>query len=159
MGGLGGFKPVVGADEKPVLEPTGQRKPVASQSEPLRQVVNVPAFYIDRYEFPNDPTADDGAPNMPTHKVTWQQAADMCTDRGKRRCTEEEWEKAKGRLREKKLVNDYLSAVDYLGGNIFVIFSVMVIASPCYCYRSASSFLQQLSSSFVMQAIPIDLFF
>lgn len=87
-------KPVVGADEKPVLEPTGQRKPVASQSEPLRQVVNVPAFYIDRYEFPNDPTADDGAPNMPTHKVTWQQAADMCTDRGKRLCTEEEWEKA-----------------------------------------------------------------
>jgi serine/threonine protein kinase len=86
--------PVLGSDGTPVLEPTGQRKPVASQSEPLLQVVKVPGFYIDRYESPNQPTSDEGAPNMPTHKVTWQQAADTCSTRGKRLCTEEEWEKA-----------------------------------------------------------------
>jgi len=87
-------KATLGEDGKPVLKETGQRKPVASQSEPLHQVVQVPGFYIDRYEFPNQLKGSSNAPNMPTHKVTWQQATDSCAERGKRLCTEEEWEKS-----------------------------------------------------------------
>ncbi len=87
-------KEILSDDGNPVLEETGQRKPVASQSEPLHQVVQVPGFYIDRYEFPNQLKDKADAPNMPTPKVTWQQAADSCETRGKRLCTEEEWEKA-----------------------------------------------------------------
>jgi serine/threonine protein kinase len=74
--------------------PTGQNKPVASQSEPLHAVVHVPAFYIDRFEYPNRVKNKDKSPVMPSARSTWSDAAAACEAIGKRLCTEEEWEKA-----------------------------------------------------------------
>lgn len=50
--------------------------------------VQVEAFCIDYYEHPN------GRGRMPTVDVTWAAADARCRRRGKRLCTEEEWEKA-----------------------------------------------------------------
>jgi serine/threonine protein kinase len=61
---------------------------VATSGEPLRKVVKVPSFYIDRYEFPNKPGT------KPAVRVTWDKAAEACEAIGKRLCTELEWEKA-----------------------------------------------------------------
>ncbi|MFT4976050.1 MAG: serine/threonine protein kinase [Myxococcota bacterium] len=61
---------------------------VASQSEPLTKVLQVDAFYVDRFEFPN--RTDE----KPVARVSYQQAAEACSDIGKRLCTEKEWEKA-----------------------------------------------------------------
>lgn len=66
----------------------------ASLSEPLTKVVELPGFYIDRYEFPNTVKDLNGNPVKPVARVTWQEAADTCASFGKRLCTEEEWEKA-----------------------------------------------------------------
>ena len=61
---------------------------VATSSEPLRDVVKVPDFFIDRYEFPNKVNA------KPAVRVTWAQADDACLQVGKRLCSSDEWEKA-----------------------------------------------------------------
>jgi len=74
--------------------PTGQKKPVASQAEPIHAVVHVPPFFIDRFEFPNRVKNKDGSPVMPAARSTWSDAASACQSVGKRLCTEEEWEKA-----------------------------------------------------------------
>ncbi len=66
----------------------------ASLSEPLTRVVELPAYFIDRYEFPNTVKDADGNPVKPVTRVTWQEAADTCAKFSKRLCTEEEWEKA-----------------------------------------------------------------
>ena len=76
------------------VEKTGQKKPVASQAEPLHSVVRVPAFFIDRFEFPNRIRNKDGSPVMPAGRGTWSDAAGACEIVGKRLCTTEEWEKA-----------------------------------------------------------------
>jgi serine/threonine protein kinase len=73
---------------------TGQKKPVASQAEPLHAVVRVPAFFIDRFEFPNRIRNKDDSPVMPAGRGTWSDAASACEIVGKRLCTAEEWEKA-----------------------------------------------------------------
>ncbi len=61
---------------------------VATSTEPLRARVEVPAFFIDRYEFPNKPN------EKPATRVTWDKAAETFTAVGKRLCTAQEWEKA-----------------------------------------------------------------
>lgn len=50
--------------------------------------VEVPSFCIDYYEYPN------GRGRNPTARVTFRTAKARCKRRGKRLCTEEEWEKA-----------------------------------------------------------------
>ena len=45
-------------------------------------------FWIDRYEYPNV------VGQMPMVDVSWQQAQQLCQDRGQRLCTEAEWEQA-----------------------------------------------------------------
>lgn len=64
----------------------------ASQGEPLAKEVEVGAFFIDRYEFPNQLSKDNKV--APTTKITWQDADAQCKALGKRLCTEAEWEKA-----------------------------------------------------------------
>jgi formylglycine-generating enzyme len=46
------------------------------------------AFYIDEYPFPNEPGA------IPTTNVSREDAAKLCANKGKRLCTELEWERA-----------------------------------------------------------------
>ncbi|MEC9391464.1 MAG: protein kinase [Myxococcota bacterium] len=86
-------EPVVDGDGNPVMKPAGKKK-VASPTEPVHKVVNVPGFFIDRFEFPNRVKNADGSPVMPVGKATWEEAAKACESVGKRLCTEEEWEKA-----------------------------------------------------------------
>ncbi|MEL6341702.1 MAG: SUMF1/EgtB/PvdO family nonheme iron enzyme [Myxococcota bacterium] len=61
---------------------------VASQSEPLTQIAEVAAFYIDRFEFPNR------LKEKPVARVSYKDARAACEQVGKRLCTEQEWEKA-----------------------------------------------------------------
>ena len=61
---------------------------MATSSEPLREVVKVPAFFMDHYEFPNKPDT------KPAVRATWDQAREACATIGKRLCTDVEWEKA-----------------------------------------------------------------
>jgi len=61
---------------------------MASPSEPLRKVVQVEDFYIDRYEFPNRPD------QLPVGQVSYKDATEACEKVGKRLCTALEWEKA-----------------------------------------------------------------
>jgi len=61
---------------------------VATSSEPLRKVIKVPSFFIDRYEFPNKPGA------RPAVRVTLDKADDACGAIGKRLCSADEWEKS-----------------------------------------------------------------
>lgn len=68
--------------------------PVASPSEPLAVVTELPGFYIDRFEFPNATQDKNGNAVKPVGRVTHDQAAETCTRMGKRLCTEVEWEKA-----------------------------------------------------------------
>jgi serine/threonine protein kinase len=67
---------------------------VASQSEPLARAVQVEAFYIDRFEFPNRLKTADDKPQVPVAKANWQSASEACESLGKRLCTDREWEKA-----------------------------------------------------------------
>ena len=50
--------------------------------------VDVPAVCIDYYEYPN------GRGRQPRTKVTWRAAVKQCERRGKRLCSEAEWERA-----------------------------------------------------------------
>jgi len=50
--------------------------------------VDVGAFCIDVYEFPNE------AGQVPRASVTWAEAKVLCESRGRRLCSEQEWEKA-----------------------------------------------------------------
>lgn len=59
-----------------------------SPGEPLRKVTDVPAFFIDRFEFPNRPG------ELPVGKTTYKEAEEACQKVSKRLCTALEWEKA-----------------------------------------------------------------
>lgn len=61
---------------------------VAPMSEPSGKKMNVTAFYIDRFEFPNRPG------ELPAGKVSYADAEDACKKLNKRLCRAEEWEKA-----------------------------------------------------------------
>lgn len=61
---------------------------IASTSEPLTEVVEVPAFFIDRFEYPNRQDQE------PVGRIGWADAEEACQEAGKRLCSEHEWEKA-----------------------------------------------------------------
>lgn len=56
--------------------------------EPAFVSVNTHSYCIDRYEYPNKKGA------IPRTSVTYDEADRLCSEAGKRLCTEEEWEKA-----------------------------------------------------------------
>jgi formylglycine-generating enzyme required for sulfatase activity len=51
-------------------------------------MVRIEEFYIDVYEYPNQQGL------RPKVNVTWREAEALCAARGKRLCTEQEWQKA-----------------------------------------------------------------
>ena len=73
-----------------------------SPDERPMKKINLPAFYIDKYEVTNAQfkevfpkhTFEDNMEKHPVKGITWNQAADYATKVGKRLPTEEEWEKA-----------------------------------------------------------------
>ena len=78
-----------------VLVPAGAFTMGSSPGDPMRNFgekansrVELPAYCIDYYEYPN------GRGLKPKTGVSWQTASKVCEKRGKRLCKEEEWEKA-----------------------------------------------------------------
>jgi eukaryotic-like serine/threonine-protein kinase len=65
---------------------------LAGQSEdtlpPQADMVYVENFYIDVYEYPNIKGS------LPAVDVSWEEAQALCQKRGKRLCTETEWQRA-----------------------------------------------------------------
>lgn len=75
------------------LIPAGKALLGSSANDPLRNPgedelhnMNMNNFCIDRYEFPNEPGI------TPLVNISYPQAEQLCKKRGKRLCTEEEWE-------------------------------------------------------------------
>lgn len=75
--------------------PAGRFKFGSSTSDPMRNfgekiatTVSVPEYCIDYYEYPNSKS------RKPTTGVSWSQAKASCARKGKRLCTEVEWERA-----------------------------------------------------------------
>lgn len=64
------------------------RTPRVADEELAGIGVEMGGFYIDLYPWPNEPGA------IPTSNVTRDQAEALCTSKGKRLCTELEWERA-----------------------------------------------------------------
>jgi formylglycine-generating enzyme required for sulfatase activity len=71
-----------------VLVPPGKFRYGDEEVTGRRTGEEIGAFCIDRYEYPNR----EGA--RPTAGVSWIEAAAICRGKGKRLCTEYEWEKA-----------------------------------------------------------------
>jgi len=61
---------------------------LASPSEALHGQIELPAFYIDRYEHGNT------AGQVPVTSVTYSEASEACELQGKQLCTNNQWEKA-----------------------------------------------------------------
>jgi hypothetical protein len=64
------------------------RVPRVADEEPAGQPVEMSGYYIDLLPYPNEPGA------IPTTNVTRDEAEQLCTGKGKRLCTELEWERA-----------------------------------------------------------------
>lgn len=62
--------------------------PMRNFGENAAAKTNLPSYCIDYYEYPN------GARQPPATGVTWNQAKRACERRGKRLCSEAEWERA-----------------------------------------------------------------
>ncbi|MCP4501402.1 MAG: SUMF1/EgtB/PvdO family nonheme iron enzyme [Deltaproteobacteria bacterium] len=78
-----------------ILISAGAFKMGSSPSDPMRnfgegslRTVNVGNYCVDYYEFPNS------SKRTPSTGVNWTQAFSACKRKGKRLCTEAEWEKA-----------------------------------------------------------------
>jgi len=67
-----------------------EEKPQDSLTRPSEDagMVRIGDFYIDKYEYPNSKGT------MPQVDITWTEARDLCREKGKRLCSESEWEKA-----------------------------------------------------------------
>lgn len=84
-----------GCQEGMRFVPAGAFKMGTSGDDPMRGFdernlasVDVPGFCVDVYEFPNK------RGSSPTVNVSWNDAKRLCEGRGKRLCSEAEWEKA-----------------------------------------------------------------
>ena len=64
------------------------RAPRVADEEPAGAPAEMGGFYIDMLPYPNEPGA------IPTSNVTHDEAEQLCTAKGKRLCTELEWERA-----------------------------------------------------------------
>ena len=62
--------------------------PMRNFEEKRLESVELPTYCIDYYEYPNGKAAP------PKVGVNWNQAKSLCESKGKRLCSEEEWEKA-----------------------------------------------------------------
>jgi formylglycine-generating enzyme required for sulfatase activity len=65
-----------------------ETKDVAASEKDQAERLVMRAFCIDKYEYPNQPG------EAPMRSVTWMEARDLCTNKGKRLCSEQEFEKA-----------------------------------------------------------------
>lgn len=65
-----------------------ERLPRVADAEMLGEQVVLSGYYVDQYPFPNE----EGA--IPQTSVSAPEAAALCAERGKRLCTELEWERA-----------------------------------------------------------------
>ena len=72
----------------PTLYGPSEETNVKPNPKELAQRVNMKAFCIDKYEYPNEPG------EAPMRSVSWVEAGKSCGDRGKRLCSEYEFEKA-----------------------------------------------------------------
>jgi serine/threonine protein kinase len=63
-------------------------KELSQASEPIAQVVTLPPYFVDVFEYPN---LVNGAPK---HNISYADAEQACRDAGKRLCTAQEWEEA-----------------------------------------------------------------
>jgi formylglycine-generating enzyme required for sulfatase activity len=59
-----------------------------TDSDSLAGAVRVGNVWVDRFEYPNVPG------QLPRVDVSWEEARDLCQQRGQRLCTEAEWEAA-----------------------------------------------------------------
>lgn len=66
--------------------PTEEKNARAEKEAPQR--ITMKAFCVDRFEYPNQ------AGESPMRSVNWLEAKDLCVAKGKRLCTEYEFEKA-----------------------------------------------------------------
>lgn len=64
------------------------RAPRVADEEMPGEAIPMQGFYIDTYPYPNEPGA------IPTTNVTQADAIQLCAQKGKRLCTELEWERA-----------------------------------------------------------------
>jgi formylglycine-generating enzyme required for sulfatase activity len=72
----------------PMLYGPVEEKNVQPGAKDVAQRLNVQAFCIDKFEYPNEPG------EAPMRSATWVEARTQCSNRGKRLCTEYEFEKA-----------------------------------------------------------------
>lgn len=75
-------------EEGAFMQGSNKLDPDRDITEMLSREVVVKSYCIDRYEFPNEP----GTP--PFTNMTFAEAAAACEEKGKRLCTEPEWERA-----------------------------------------------------------------
>jgi eukaryotic-like serine/threonine-protein kinase len=66
----------------------GEEHGVKLNPKEVAQRINVKAFCVDKYEYPNEPG------ESPMRSASWVEAGKLCSDRGKRLCSEYEFEKA-----------------------------------------------------------------
>lgn len=64
--------------------------PTTAAPSPYGIEILLEGYFIDKFEYPNQPGA------MPRVDVSWPEARALCQRRGKRLCTEVEWESACG---------------------------------------------------------------
>jgi formylglycine-generating enzyme required for sulfatase activity len=72
----------------PTIYGPNDEKAAAGSEKDGGQRINMKAYCIDRYEYPNE------AGEAPLRSATWLEAQDQCGKRGKRLCSEHEFEKA-----------------------------------------------------------------